>query len=354
MRTYLTSGGAGFIGSNFIHYILKKYEDIQIVNVDKLTYAGNLMNLQEWEKHPRYTFVQADICDEDAMRSLFHQYEINGILNFAAESHVDRSIVSSKEFIQTNVQGTATLLSEARQAWEMSDGQYKDNVKFLQVSTDEVYGSLGEIGSFSEATPLNPRNPYAASKGAADLLVQAYAQTYGIPVNITRCSNNYGSYQFPEKLIPLIIYNALRHEQLPVYGDGKQIRDWIYVEDHCSAIDTVFHHGKAGEVYNIGGNNEQYNIHLVERIVEYIQKHYDPKVGKHLIRHVEDRKGHDRRYSIDATKIRTELGWEPGTSFEEGIKKTISWYMDHEQWLKSVTSGIYQEYYASMYGKGSE
>ncbi len=279
MKTYLVTGGAGFIGSNFVLYMLNKYSDVKIINVDKLTYAGNLENLKSVESNPNYVFVQADICDKEAIQSLFDQYDIDYVVNFAAESHVDRSITNPEIFVQTNVLGTVNLLNIAKNAWAVGDDQYKDGVKFMQVSTDEVYGSLGAEGFFMETTPLDPHSPYSSSKASADLFVKAYSDTYKLPVNITRCSNNYGPYQFPEKLIPLMINNTLQHKELPIYGDGMQIRDWLYVEDHCKAIDMVVRGGKLGEVYNVGGHNERPNIVIVKTILEYVKENVDPAVG---------------------------------------------------------------------------
>lgn len=348
MKTYLVTGGAGFIGSNFIHFMLKKYDDIKIINLDKLTYAGNLENLKSVENNPNYTFIQADICDKEFINNLFKHYDIDYVVNFAAESHVDRSIVEPEIFAKTNILGTVTLLNAARNAWQDGD-EFKEDKKFLQVSTDEVYGSLGKEGYFTEKTPLDPHSPYSSSKAAADLIVKAYYDTYKMPVNITRCSNNYGPYQFPEKLIPLMINNCLNKKPLPVYGDGMNIRDWLYVEDHCKAIDMVLHKGKIGEIYNIGGHNERTNIHIVKTIISYIHDNVDSSVDESLIRFVEDRKGHDRRYGIDPTKIKEELGWYPETSFEDGIIKTIKWYLDNKEWMKNVTSGEYQKYYERMY-----
>jgi dTDP-glucose 4,6-dehydratase len=348
MKTYLVTGGAGFIGSNFIHYMLNKYNDIKIINVDKLTYAGNLENLKSVEKNPNYKFIQADICDKEFIEKIFQENSIDYVVNFAAESHVDRSIKEPEVFVKTNVLGTVTLLNAAKNAWETEDG-FKEGVKYLQVSTDEVYGSLGKTGYFMETTPLDPHSPYSSSKTGADLMVKAYFDTYKMPVNITRCSNNYGPYQFPEKLIPLIINNCLNKRSLPVYGDGMNIRDWLYVEDHCKAIDMVVNNGRLGEVYNIGGHNERTNIHIVKTIIDYVGSSVDNTVTESLIKYVEDRKGHDRRYGIDPTKIKNELGWEPETAFEDGIKKTIKWYLDNEDWMKNVTSGQYQSYYKKMY-----
>ena len=349
MKTYLVTGGAGFIGSNFVIYMLNKYSDVKIINVDKLTYAGNLENLKSVESNPNYVFVQADICDKEAIQGLFDQYDIDYVVNFAAESHVDRSITNPEIFVQTNVLGTVNLLNIAKNAWAVGDDQYKDGVKFMQVSTDEVYGSLGAEGFFMETTPLDPHSPYSSSKASADLFVKAYSDTYKLPVNITRCSNNYGPYQFPEKLIPLMINNTLQHKELPIYGDGMQIRDWLYVEDHCKAIDMVVRGGKLGEVYNVGGHNERPNIVIVKTILEYVKENVDPAVGEHMMKHVADRKGHDRRYGIDPEKIKRDLGWYPETTFEVGIKKTIQWYLNHKEWMENVTSGAYQEYYQRMY-----
>ncbi|RFU93615.1 dTDP-glucose 4,6-dehydratase, partial [Sphaerochaeta halotolerans] len=301
-KTYLVTGGAGFIGSNFIHYILERHQDILVVNVDKLTYAGNLENLKAVMDDKRYAFIQADVCDREAMVRLFEQYHIDYVVNFAAESHVDRSITDPGVFVSTNVMGTLNLLDAAKSSWKTGEDSYREGVRFLQVSTDEVYGSLGPEGFFTETTPLDPHSPYSASKASADLLVKAYGDTYKLPVNITRCSNNYGPYQFPEKLIPLMINNCLNKNSLPVYGDGMQVRDWLYVEDHCKAIDLVLRKGTLGEVYNIGGHNEKPNIEIVKNIIAYVAEKVDPGIDERLIRHVTDRKGHDRRYGIDPTK----------------------------------------------------
>ncbi|MEK4734044.1 dTDP-glucose 4,6-dehydratase [Paenibacillus sp. FSL L8-0641] len=330
----LVTGGAGFIGSNFVLYMLKHHPDYEIVNIDALTYAGNLENLKSIENNPKHSFIKLDITDAQAIDQLMQQ-GIDVVVNFAAESHVDRSILEPEVFVKTNVLGTQVLLDAAK----------KYNVtKFVQVSTDEVYGSLGETGLFTEETPLQPNSPYSASKAGGDLLVRAYHETFGLPVNITRCSNNYGPYQFPEKLIPLMISRALSDQQLPVYGDGLNIRDWLYVEDHCSAIDLVIHQGKLGEVYNIGGNNERTNVHIVKTVLEELGK------PESLISYVQDRPGHDRRYGIDPTKTMNELGWKPNHSFETGIKETIRWYLDNEEWWTRIQSGEYQQYYAKQYG----
>ncbi|MDD3223926.1 MAG: dTDP-glucose 4,6-dehydratase [Clostridium sp.] len=350
MKTYLVTGGAGFIGSNFVHYMLKKHSDIKIINLDKLTYAGNLENLKSVEKNPNYSFIQADICDKTAVEEIFDKNDIDYVVNFAAESHVDRSIREPEVFANTNVLGTVTLLNAAKNHWETEDG-FKEGKKYLQVSTDEVYGSLGKEGYFMEITPLDSHSPYSSSKAGADLMVKAYFDTFKMPVNITRCSNNYGPYQFPEKLIPLIINNCEAKKDLPIYGDGLNIRDWLFVEDHCKAIDMVISNGRVGEVYNVGGHNERTNIYIVKAIIKYIGDNVDSSVTENLIKYVADRKGHDRRYGIDPTKIKNELGWEPETSFEVGIKKTIKWYLDNKQWMDNITSGQYQTYYKKMYGK---
>lgn len=322
----LITGGAGFIGSNFVRYMLKTHPSYQIVNVDLLTYAGNLDNLAGVDTEPRYRFVKADISDSAALEPLF-QEGVDAVLNFAAETHVDRSIANPGIFVRSNVAGTQTLLELTR--------KYKVG-KFVQISTDEVYGTLGTEGLFTEETPLAPNSPYSASKAGADLLVRAYRETYGLPVNITRCSNNYGPYQFPEKLFPLMIRNALTDQSLPVYGDGLNVRDWLYVEDHCSAIDLVLHQGRDGEIYNVGGNNERTNIHVVRTILQHLGK------PESLIQYVEDRLGHDRRYAIDASKIKTELGWSPKYPFEAGIKETIDWYLANGPWMERIISGAYR------------
>lgn len=348
MKNILVTGGAGFIGTNFVLYMLEKYEDIRIINLDALTYAGNLANLKEVEENPRYVFAHGDIGDAKFVADLLKKYEIEQIVNFAAESHVDRSIEDPGIFARTNVLGTLNLLSCARSAWE-KDGKYKQGVKFLHVSTDEVYGSLGAEGFFTEETPLCPHSPYSASKASSDMFVAAWADTYGMPVNITRCSNNYGPYQFPEKLIPLIIHNAVNKKALPVYGDGLNVRDWLYVTDHCRAIDMVLRDGKPGEVYNVGGHNERTNITIVKTIIALVKEKVDASVSEDLITYVEDRKGHDRRYGIDPEKIGRELGWKPEIAFEDGIRKTVDWYLANVEWLRDVTSGAYMEYYNKMY-----
>ncbi len=349
MKTYLVTGGAGFIGSNFIIYMLGKYDDVKIINVDSLTYAGNLENLKSVENNPNYSFVQADIREKEAIQKIFDENTVDYVVNFAAESHVDRSISDPDIFVNTNVLGTVNLLNIAKKAWQTGDDQYREGVKFHQVSTDEVYGSLGETGFFTETTPLCPHSPYSSSKAASDMFVKAYHDTYKLPINITRCSNNYGPYQFPEKLIPLIMNNTLLHKDLPVYGDGMQVRDWLYVDDHCKAIDMVIRDGIDGEVYNVGGHNERPNIFIVKTIIQYIKENVDETVGEHMIKYVTDRKGHDRRYGIDPEKIKNDLGWYPETCFEVGIKKTLQWYLDNQDWVKNVTSGEYQKYYEKMY-----
>lgn len=348
MKRVLVTGGAGFIGSNFIQYMLSHYKTAQVVNLDALTYAGNLENLSEVEQNPRYTFVKGDIRNKELVEQLFRQYDFETVINFAAESHVDRSITEPELFLTTNIVGTQNLLETAKKNWKIvPDDKYsrsfKPGVRYLQVSTDEVYGALGQTGMFTETTPLSPNSPYSASKAGADLMVRAYYQTYGMPVNITRCSNNYGPYQFPEKLIPLMIHNAQTNKPLPVYGDGMQIRDWLYVEDHCSAICTVLEKGDPGQVYNIGGNHEKANIEIVKLLLRALNK------SEELITYVKDRPGHDRRYAIDNTKITTELGWEPAYTFEQGMTKTIQWYLEHQEWMDRVTSGAYLNYYQTMY-----
>lgn len=351
MTTYLVTGCAGFIGTTFVHYMLSRYTDIRIINLDALTYAGNLENLKDLEDDERHIFVHGNICDRDLAAKLITEYDPDFIINFAAESHVDRSIAGPEIFVTTNVMGTVNLLQRAKEAWyDPGQKTWKRGKKYIQVSTDEVYGALGPEGFFTEGTPLDPHSPYSASKASADYFVKAFHDTYGMPVNITRCSNNYGMYQFPEKLIPLMINNAKEHRPLPVYGDGLQIRDWLFVEDHCKAIDLVASGGRPGEVYNIGGHNERTNIFIVQTIISQLSERLqDPEINESLIRHVEDRLGHDRRYGIDPSKIRSELGWYPETPFEVGIVKTIDWYLANQEWMKRVTSGEYQKYYEEMY-----
>ena len=330
----LITGGAGFIGSNLINYLLKKY-DYFIINLDALTYAGNLDNLNVIHGHPRYYFVHGDICDRDLLEDLFTKFEINTVINVAAESHVDRSINDPETFLKTNVLGTQSLLDASKKHWNSDSSnkrsrKYQEGVKFIQISTDEVYGTLGDQGYFTETTNLAPNSPYSASKAASDMMVRAYYETYGLPINITRCSNNYGPYQNTEKLIPSIVTRALDDQTLSVYGDGKHVRDWLYVEDHCTAIDLVLHKGKVGEVYNIGGNNEMENLDLVNQILRYLGK------DERLIRFVPDRLGHDRRYAIDHSKISSQLGWYPSYSFKDGLKSTIDWYLANEDWIANA------------------
>jgi len=332
--TILVTGGCGFIGSNFVRYMLEKHPDDFIVNFDKLTYAGNLENLEGIEDNPRYQFVHGDICDRSAVEATVRKYSIDVIINFAAESHVDRSILGPSLFVETNISGTNVLLEVARQ---------QKMKRFVQISTDEVYGSLCAKGKFTEETPLHPNSPYAASKAAADLLALAYHHTFGLPVIITRCSNNYGPYQFPEKLIPLMIANALDNKPLPIYGDGLNVRDWLYVKDHCAAIDAVLRTGNIGAVYNIGGNNEMKNIDLVKLLLKQLGK------PESLISFVKDRPGHDRRYAIDASKIMNEIGWRPTVTFEEGLALTVEWYLKNQSWWRRVMSGEYQLYYKKQY-----
>ncbi len=336
MKSILVTGGAGFIGSNFVHFMLNKYPGYKIVNFDTLTYAGNLENLSAVEKHPNYTFVKGDICDRAAVLKAFREHAIDSVVHFAAESHVDRSITGPAIFVHTNVVGTQVLLDASREV---------GIEKFLHVSTDEVYGSLGATGYFTEETPLHPNSPYSASKASSDMLVLAYQHTFGFPGVVTRCSNNYGPFQFPEKLIPLLIANALNDKPIPVYGDGSNVRDWLYVEDHCSALDTVLHNGKVGDVYNIGGHNEWKNIDIVKLVLKEIGK------PESLITYVKDRPGHDKRYAIDAAKIKNELGWVPAYQFESGIKKTIEWYLQNKQWWERIISGDYKKYYESQYSE---
>ena len=377
METYLVTGAAGFIGANFIKYMLAKYTDIQIVVLDLLTYAGNLGTIADDIDGKRCIFVKGDICDRELADRLFAIYSFNYVVNFAAESHVDRSIENPQLFLQTNILGTQNLLDAARRAWvtgKEEDGYpvWRTDVRFHQVSTDEVYGSLGAEGYFTETTPLDPRSPYSASKTSADLFVNAYAETYKMPVSITRCSNNYGPYHFPEKLIPLVIKNILEGKPLPVYGNGTNVRDWLYVEDHCKAIDLVLHRGRTGEVYNVGGHNEKQNIEIVRLIIQTIRQLMTEEpayrqvlkkkelgedglpridwINDDLITFVRDRLGHDQRYAIDPTKITNELGWTPETSFEVGIVKTVRWYLENQAWVEAITGGDYMTYYERMYG----
>jgi dTDP-glucose 4,6-dehydratase len=344
----LVTGGAGFIGGNFIRWMRTHAPEHLLVNADALTYAGNLESLRDIPEGEGYRFVRADIRDRAKMEEIFASYDITHVVNFAAESHVDRSIVDPEVFLTTNIIGTQALLDTAKQRWKTAPEDkysraFKYGVKFLQVSTDEVYGALGKEGKFTETTPLSPNSPYSAAKASADLICRAYAETFGLPVNITRCSNNYGPYQFPEKLIPLMIHNCMTGRPLPVYGDGMQIRDWLHVSDHCSALYAVLMRGIPGEVYNIGGNNERANLDIVRLIIKTIG------AGEELITYVKDRPGHDRRYAIDNTKITSQLGWSPDYTFEDGMAETIAWYRENTKWLEHVLSGEYADYYKRMY-----
>lgn len=350
-RKLLITGGCGFIGANFVRHILQQFPQWQVVNLDKLTYAGNLKNLVGVEKNSKYRFVKGDICDTGLVEQLFREHDIDTVVHFAAESHVDRSITGPSDFIQTNIVGTFTLLEVARKRW-LEESSLPAPL-FLHVSTDEVYGSLGETGYFTETTPFDPRSPYSASKASSDHLVNAYFHTYGLPVLITNCSNNYGPYQFPEKLLPLVFHNSMNGKSLPVYGDGKNIRDWLYVQDHCEAIVEVLKKGTVGSCYNIGGNNEKQNIEVVTLVCDILDRKLGlPESGnprRSLITYVTDRLGHDRRYAIDATRIREEIGWEPKVTFEEGIEMTIDWYLANQGWVSEVVDGSYQQYYEKMY-----
>lgn len=347
MKNILITGGAGFIGSHVVRHFLNTYPAYRIINLDKLTYAGNLENLRDVEQHPNYLFERGDILDTTLLDQLFSKYQVDGVIHLAAESHVDRSIENPLAFIETNIVGTVNLLNAARKAW----GNNLEGKRFYHVSTDEVYGSLGETGLFTEETPYDPRSPYAASKASSDHLVRAYFHTYQLPVVISNCSNNYGPFQFPEKLIPLVINNIKHEKPLPVYGDGKYTRDWLWVEDHAQAIGLIFHQGKNGDTYNIGGNNEWKNIELVTQLCTIMDALLGraPGTSQQLITFVKDRPGHDRRYAIDASKLRRELGWEPSIRAEEGLRLTAQWYLDNPEWLEHVTSGAYQAYYAGMY-----
>lgn len=349
MKKILITGGAGFIGSHVVRLFVTKHPDYQIYNLDKLTYAGNLENLSDIDKLPNYHFVKGDIVDAAFINELFEREQFDGVIHLAAESHVDRSITNPMEFIFTNVVGTVNLLNAAKSIWH---GHYEGK-RFYHISTDEVYGALGDTGAFTEQTPYSPHSPYSAAKASSDHFVRAYHDTYGMPTVISNCSNNYGPNQFPEKLIPLFINNIKHNKSLPVYGQGINVRDWLYVEDHANAIDLIFHKGQDGSTYNIGGNNEWRNIDLIKKLIEIL----DRKLGRpegtslSLITYVADRAGHDLRYAIDATKLRNELGWEPTIKFDEGFEATVDWYLENEKWLESVTSGSYQDYYKMMYGE---
>ena len=347
-RNILITGGAGFIGSHVVRLFVKRYPDYHIVNLDKLTYAGNLANLKDVEAEPNYTFVKADICDYERILDIFREYEIDGVIHLAAESHVDRSIKEPFTFAQTNVMGTLSLLQAAKVCW---DGNYEGKL-FYHISTDEVYGALEFDGKlFTEQTPYNPHSPYSAAKASSDHFVRAYHDTYGMPTIVTNCSNNYGPYQFPEKLIPLFINNIRKGKPLPVYGKGANVRDWLYVEDHARAIDLIFHKGKVAETYNIGGFNEWRNIDLIKVLVKSVDRLLGNEDGHSLglITYVTDRPGHDARYAIDSSKLKEELGWEPSLQFEEGIEKTVKWYLENEAWLDNITSGAYERYYEEQY-----
>ena len=349
MRNILVTGGAGFIGSHLVRLLVNKYPDYHIINMDVLTYAGNLENLKDIEDKENYTFVKCDICDVEQVNQVFKKFQIDSVIHLAAESHVDRSIIDPFSFAKTNVMGTLNLLQAAKESW---NGNFSNHL-FYHVSTDEVFGSLGEEGFFTEETAYDPHSPYSASKASSDHFVRAFADTYGLPTVISNCSNNYGSFQFPEKLIPLFINNIVNNKPLPVYGTGENVRDWLFVDDHARAIDIIFHKGKLGETYNIGGFNEWKNIDLIKVMIKTVDRLLGREEGtsEKLITHVTDRAGHDLRYAIDSTKLKKELGWEPSLQFEEGIEKTVKWYLENQEWLDNVTSGNYQAYYQKMYTK---
>jgi dTDP-glucose 4,6-dehydratase len=346
-KNILITGGAGFIGSHVVRRFVKNYPDYTIINLDKLTYAGNLANLRDIDRAPNYRFVKGDICDSEFMLEIFRQYDFEGVIHLAAESHVDRSIANPMEFIMTNIVGTVNLLNAAREIWK-SDF---NNKRFYHISTDEVYGSLGNSGFFTEDTRYDPHSPYSASKASSDHLVRAYYDTYGLPALISNCSNNYGSFQFPEKLIPLAINNICNNKPVPVYGTGENIRDWLFVEDHAVAIDVIYHYGKNGETYNIGGHNEWKNIDLIQLLCKVMDRKLNRPEGTsaQLITFVKDRAGHDLRYAIDSSKLQKELGWKPSLQFEEGLEKTVDWYLNNQQWVNEVTSGEYKNYYEKQY-----
>lgn len=348
MKTILVTGGAGFIGSHLVRHMINKYQDkYRIINLDKLTYAGNLENLRDIEYHTSYKFIRGDIQDQRLVNEIFSNFDIKCVIHLAAESHVDRSIENPLEFVYTNVLGTINLLNAARKYWKKAS----ENL-FYHISTDEVYGSLGNTGRFLETTPYDPRSPYSAAKASSDHFVRAFFHTYGLPVVLSNCSNNYGPYQFPEKLIPLIINNIINRRKLPVYGDGKNVRDWLYVEDHAKAIDLIFHHGRTGETYNIGGDNEKKNIEIVTMLCDILDRKLESTdSAKDLIEFVSDRPGHDRRYAIDCSKLKTDLNWEPETEFNSGLEKTVDWYLNNKNWLQNVTSGEYLKYYEKHYNE---